>query len=809
MIVQSIIIGSDQLPQQLFPPQQDVINAGLLEGNEHLLLNMATGSGKTFLAELAIRQTVQQGYKAVYITPLKALATQQKRTWAKKYSGLKIGVFTGDTPQKDKSHDNYCSSQLLILTPERLDMCLRTWRHHWDWLPEVNLVVIDEFHLLGQGLRGARLEGCLTRLIRLNPFVRLIALSATMPNAAELAAWLHGQYYQSKWRQIPLKKEFVRFKNAKDKPQLLLEAVERCLSDGGQSLVFCNSRKRAQELASYLSKHGIASAFHHAGLLPEQREKIETDFQSKAVRVLVATSTLEMGLNLPSRQVVLYDTYAYTGYGFDDLPVWSYIQRTGRAGRPGLDTTGEAVMLLPRWVSKSPYENDACEPIQSQIGERTFMQEQILIEVFSGYSKTLRELTEGFLPLTFYKAQYPEATLAHTVNSLLLGNLLYESESTGDVMDRPLKVSLLGRLAIKLMFSVETVRTVKAIYESGQRLYLFDLLLMATLCPDCEPVLNANFEETKTLCSIVQPLPSNLLDYTEEKLRKSFPENLSKQRLLAVIKMAAVCYCLTTEQPVEEIAERFMTYPADVYFLRDSVIRVLQGIQAIMEALDKKDLGEDETIIKKRQKYGSAIILVRMLTDMLQYRLSAEIVSLTMLRGVGGQRAAALAGVGYETVASIAEASPKALAKIDGIGKKLSTQLIEDAKKLCAGGEITIYREEPVGSIRSVRDVQTGIDPYRLVRSVELTLAGSEGNRYRVCGGREDHIITRCGDNYHCDCMDFQQRGLICKHILCVRRETGDAEILKALEKMKTQSNRSIRENLPNLWYATAKEARR
>ena len=57
--------------------------------------------------------------------------------------------------------------------------------------------------------------------------------------------------------------------------------------------------------------------------------------------------------------------------------------------------------------------------------------------------------------------------------------------------------------------------------------------------------------------------------------------------------------------------------------------------------------------------------------------------------------------------------------------------------------------------------------------------------------------------------MDFQQRGLICKHILCVRRETGDAEILKALEKMKTQSNRSIRENLPNLWYATAKEARR
>ena len=646
--------------QALFPPQQDVIDAGMLENSRHLFLNMATGSGKTYLSELAIERTVESGYKAIYLTPLKALASQQKRELSEKYSDIKIGVFTGDTLQKDKTHDNYQRSQLLVMTPERLDACLRTWRRHWDWLPDVSLVVIDEFHLLGQDRRGARMEGSLTRLLRLNPFVRFIALSATMPNTEELAEWLHGQYYQSQWRQIPLQKRFVRFKNAKEKPQLLQEEVDRCLSEGGQSLVFCNSRRRAQEMAAYLAERGIRAAYHHAGLLQEQREKVESDFQSGAIRALVATSTLEMGLNTPARQVVLYDTYVFTGYRFDNLPVWNYIQRAGRAGRPGLDTAGEAVMILPKWVSKSPYEDGECEPIDSQIGLRHFMQEQILIEVFSGYSRTLRDLTDGFLPLTLYKAQHPEASISATVNSLLLGDLLYEAESDGDIKDRPLKVGLLGKLAIKLMFSVETVRTVEAIYKSGNRLYLFDLLLMAALCADCEPVLRANMEETAYLCEIVQPLPSAMLDLTAEKLNKTLPNRVPIARLLASVKMAAVCHCLTLEMSIEDIAKRFMIYPADVYLLRDSVIRLLQGIHAIIGAFDKKELDEDGALLKKRE-YSSSVSLTRMLMEMLQSRLSAELATLTMLCGVGGQRAKALAGEGFDTLASIAAASPQAL----------------------------------------------------------------------------------------------------------------------------------------------------
>lgn len=750
--------------RKLFPPQLDVINAGLLEDQRHLLLNMATGSGKTFLAELAIDRVVKSGYKAVYLTPLKALATQQQRAWESRFQQMKIGVFTGDTAQAAGSKYSYHEAQILIMTPERMDMCLRSWRKYWSWIPEINLIVIDEFHLLGQGVRGARLEGSITRLIRLNPFMRLIGLSATMPNADELSNWLCGLYYQSKWRQVPLKKRFVRFKSAKDKPNHLLKEVFRCIQEGGQSLIFCNSRRRTEDVAKYLKEQGIPAACQHAGLMPEQREQIEADFRSGAIRALAATSTLEMGLNMPARQVILYDSSIFTEYGFDDLPVWSYIQRAGRAGRPGRDPIGEVVMILPRWVSIDPYESERCEPIQSQIGGHRYIQEQLLIEVYAGYSRTAQELTEGFLPLTLYRAQHSEASISRTINELLLGDLLYETECESNVQDRPLKVGLLGTLAIRLMFTVDTVRIVKTFHDEGKRLYLFDLLLIATLSEECEPVLRANYEEIDSLCEIVQLLPSAILDLSVEKLHQKLPSHLVTTRILAAIKMAAVCHCLTTEMTQEEIARRFMVYTADVHLLRESIIRAMQGITAIFTAIDHK--GQDTDKALEKNGIDSPAVLAEMLTTMLRYRLNSELVSLTQLRGIGGQRAKALAGEGFDIIESIAGAEPCALKRIEGIGKKLSEQLVREAKTLCAEGTIIIYREEPVFVKLKTSKVKSKIDPYRLIRSRELALMGQEDDRFYVRGGREDHVIIRSGDGFTCDCMDYQEKGGQCKHIL-------------------------------------------
>src|SRR5262249_563851 len=158
--------------------------------------------------------------------------------------------------------------------PERLDVCTRAWRRHWHWLPEVDLIVVDEFHLLGDRNRGARLEGTLSRVQRLNPFARLLCLSATLGNRAELAEWVGGAEYASAWRPVPLVWRVVRFRSAAEKAELLRGEVTRNVRSGGKSLVFVQSRRKAEQVACSVREGGLRAAHHHAGLSHGERGSV-------------------------------------------------------------------------------------------------------------------------------------------------------------------------------------------------------------------------------------------------------------------------------------------------------------------------------------------------------------------------------------------------------------------------------------------------------------------------------------------------------------------------------------------------------
>lgn len=784
---------------KLFPPQEELLNRGFLDSCNHYLLNMATGSGKTYLSELAIEKVLESGYKAVYITPLRALAQQQCTEWTQKYSNYKVGVFTGETIHKSNTRNAYSASQLLVMTPERFDVCLRNWRTHWTWIPDVSLVVIDEFHILGQDQRGPRLEGAITRMIRLNPFVRFIGLSATMPNVDELSEWLMGESFQSKWRQISIEKKVDRFSSAKDKPQIVLGHIKDCIHHHGQSLVFCNSRSRVQQLTHFLHENGIHAVSHHAGLVQEIRTENETGFRSGKYQVMVATSTVEMGLNFPARQVIIYDSYSYTETGFVNLPVWSYIQRMGRAGRPGLDSEGECILLLPKWSgSAGQYLNEECELVTSQMTKKQAMVEQILIDVCAGYSRTRTELSHGFLPLTFYQKQHADANINGIVNRLVLDGLLIE-RSSGDNDGVPtLKVGLLGRMAVRLMLSPETVTLIKNAKNGFDRLYIFDLLFIACMSHDCSPLLQTNFEEMDTLCEIAQSLPSALLDLTVERLRKKLPEAPQTLRILAAIKMAVICYCITEGESLESIAEKFDVYESDLRMLQESVVRLLAGISAVSTAIDKSDLTED-ALIEKREDIDSMTNVSNMLSNMLQYGINSRLAAFTKLKGVGGKIAKKLDEHGFSTLEDLKAASVEDIASIDGIGKKLASSILEQARKL---KNLPVYTECADIEIGSIREVKTAIDPYRLRRSLELSVKGKDGGLFCVTGGREDHIVMIQKGQMKCDCLDYQRNQWACKHILCVKRTIGDAEITKMVKHIKENKSHTIREALPSLWYS-------
>jgi helicase len=186
---------------KLRPSQAKSIQAGLLEGKS-LLVCTPTASGKTLVAELAMLTAIlNRKGKAVYIVPLKALATEKNKDFQRKYGHLiKIGMSIGDFDSSDPYLHTY---NLIITTSEKLDSLTR---HHAPWLRDVAVVVVDEIHLLNDPGRGPTLEILITILKQMLKNVQFIGLSATIGNEEELAGWLNAELVHDTWRPVELHK---------------------------------------------------------------------------------------------------------------------------------------------------------------------------------------------------------------------------------------------------------------------------------------------------------------------------------------------------------------------------------------------------------------------------------------------------------------------------------------------------------------------------------------------------------------------------------------------------------------------------
>jgi len=346
---QAIDFLSQQGYSNLFPPQEDSVKAGLLDGKS-LLVSSPTASGKTLIATLAIIHYLSSNSgKVVYLTPLRALAAE-KFSEFKKLEPLDIGkkikiqISTGDYDSTDSS---LAKNDVLILTNEKMDSIIR---HGADWINDIGLVVADEVHLIGDADRGPTLEMILTKLKLLESKPQIIALSATITNVDELSKWLGCEAVTTNWRPVPLTEgvydhgsvtmhdgRYFEIESSIRGPPVDL-GVES-VKDGGQSLLFAETRTRSASLATkaaeaivkYLNDSEIVElekvsekilsdnehtelvktlaklvkkgvAFHHAGLNQNCRETIEEEFRNGRIKLLASTPTLAAGVNLPARR---------------------------------------------------------------------------------------------------------------------------------------------------------------------------------------------------------------------------------------------------------------------------------------------------------------------------------------------------------------------------------------------------------------------------------------------------------------------------------------------------------------------------
>ncbi|KAI9786247.1 MAG: hypothetical protein M1839_007658 [Geoglossum umbratile] len=435
---------------QFFNPMQTQIFHCLYHTPANVLLGSPTGSGKTVAAELAMWWAFREkpGSKVVYIAPMKALVRERVQDWRARLTqkmGLRLVELTGDNTPDTRTIRH---ADIIITTPEKWDGISRSWQTR-GYVRQVSLVIIDEIHLLG-GDRGPILEIIVSRMNYIasqsKNSVRLVGMSTACANAMDLGNWLgvkEGLFnFRHSVRPVPLeiyidgfpeqrgfcplmqsmnRPTFLAIKtHSPDKPVIVFVASRRQTRLTAKDLTnFCGmednprrfvrmseedlqlnlARVKDQSLKEALS-FGIG--LHHAGLVESDRSLAEELFANNKIQILVATSTLAWGVNLPAHLVVVKGTQFFDAKieGYKDMDLTDVLQMLGRAGRPQFDTSGIA-RIFTQDAKKSFYKYflHTGFPVESSL--HNVLDDHLGAEICAGTIATKQDALD-YLTWTFF-----------------------------------------------------------------------------------------------------------------------------------------------------------------------------------------------------------------------------------------------------------------------------------------------------------------------------------------------------------------------------------------------------------------------
>ena len=380
------------------------------EGDNNVVIEARTSTGKTIMGELFMWPVLASGKKVVYTSPLKALTREKWDSWTKKFGekGYKIAMITGDYRLTDKRIRELNESDIILCTSEMLDHRTRNAASEKsEWLMKAGLLIVDEVQLIGMKDRGDKLEAGLMRFALINHGCRMVLLSGTMPNSRQIAGWVKGLngketiLIRSGWRPIKLNMVYEIYDDrqgyyaAKDN---LFAGVMREVKrhDKDKILIFVHSKTDGRRIMGMLDGAGYTVEFHNADLEVDDRVNIEDSFKSRdqgSVRIIIATSTLAYGLNLPARIVIITGMHR----GIEEVSELDIIQMCGRSGRMGIDTEGDAIILLPD--TQSEYLRNKIEnpgDIMSQINDPLIVGFHIIGEIVNKWVQTREDVYKWY-----------------------------------------------------------------------------------------------------------------------------------------------------------------------------------------------------------------------------------------------------------------------------------------------------------------------------------------------------------------------------------------------------------------------------
>jgi helicase len=627
----------------------------------------------------------------------------KKYTIIRKTDGkrVSVGISTGDFDSSDPWLERY---DIIITTNEKADSLLR---HRAKWMDEISLIVADEVHLLNEAERGPTLEVVLARLMQINPETQILALSATINNVEEIAAWLKASFVITEWRPVALKEgvllhDEIQFKDGdarKIERKTKNGAINLALNtvkNGGQALVFASTRKNSATLAKHIAEKTsevlskpmkrtleheaerilsagertrisesladlvrCGTAFHHAGLAGVHRKLIEDLFRQGKIKVLTATPTLAFGVNLPARTVVVQDYRRYeVGYGYYPIAVLEYKQMAGRAGRPKYDKVGEAI-LIAKTADEADYLMDSYilakpERIWSRLAVEKIIRGHVLATVASEFAHTENGIYE-FFGKTFYAYQYDVKAIRSLIAKIL--KYLYDEEML-DLDGENIFATKFGKRVSELYIDPVSAVVIRGALRN-KPVYFTDLSLLHLIAhtPDMGPVMRPYSQELDQMAVVME-------EHRDEffvEIPNEWEDHITYEEFLGEVKTAMVLKSWIEETSEDMLIERFRVQPGDLYKTLENAKWLLYATHELAEIFGNKEI----------------LPLTHELIERVAKGIKKELLPIVKLEGVGRVRGRIIYNAGYKTIDDIKRATLEDLTNLPLIGPRVAKRIKE------------------------------------------------------------------------------------------------------------------------------------
>lgn len=623
-----------------------------------------TSAGKTVCSELFLAHEIRKrGGKGMMLVPIKALAQERYDDWTNEdhhFSDLKTVICTGD--YKSSKDEDLSDADLIIMTSEMLNSKSRNKKN--EFIKSVKTLVIDESHLITTPGRGDHLEVGLINFCELNPDARIILLSATMPNVDEIANWIRQLMpnkdcfiLNSKHRPCPLNVHYEIYddgaknydKNEMEKVNKSIDIVNYYPDD--KFIIFVHTKKTGENIKNYLLKEGIETEFHNANLEKDKRVKLEDRFKNDPkFRVIVATSTLACGLNLPARRVVIAGIHR----GLQEVETYNIIQMCGRAGRPRFDKMGDAYILLPESTFEQHKDRlRKKEKIESQLLKNDYGHYKVLAfhlvnEINNKSIKTTEDIYNWYKKTlcSFQSKNLNTSILEKTIDSLVKRGVIYNFENQW-------KTTIVGKISSMYYYAPFDVADLKNNLKIVAQNNLFDNdYVLSFLLGNVDSyrsgiVSKAEKEEISLYTSRV-----------EGHLKDS---NLKVFKTDPVFKYGSCYYNLLNGLNSQNMGSMLRSMQMD--FPR--TLEVLKQIN-IMDL--KEDIKQDLEVLGLRIQNG----------------VPKHLVGLCRIKNIGKQRAKKLYESNIRDINAIINTPLQKLKTLLNLKEDLVKNMVEDAKKLSA-----------------------------------------------------------------------------------------------------------------------------